>query len=66
MSVLSGIFSDTFLIFAFINALFLWKPVYNSKKDQFDKLSEKIAEIYKVYSKRIVDIIPKYTEKTQK
>jgi hypothetical protein len=58
----SGWFCDTFLLWTSINALFLCKPVYSSKKELIDSIIYQArANIEKVYG--LVDsLIPKYKD----
>ena len=60
-------FSGEFLIWSFLNVLFMWVPYYNKRKDRAESCYNKVKERIHNFYNRIKSRIPKYQEnfKTQ-
>lgn len=63
LSIISGYFSDAFLLMIAVNIFFLHRPIYKMQKEKIDKAWNQVFEMYAKYSKIIVEKIPKYVEK---
>jgi hypothetical protein len=60
--MITGWFSDSFLVWAGVNLLFLWSPVYNKYKDLINAFANKaIGQVSNVIT--LIDSkIPKYKD----
>lgn len=63
---ISGLGCTTCIAWLAINALFLWKPVYNKKKDLIDNTITKTITIVRNVLNKVDAFIPKYQEITSK
>jgi hypothetical protein len=60
--VITGCFSDIFLIWFGINALFLWRPVYKLKQKEIDALINKAKTQIATIADKVYAQIPKYKD----
>ena len=59
---LSNIFGDAFFLWLLFNTAFLWKPVYNKKREQIDQLYLTLKNYTNTAVKRLDSFIPRYKD----
>ena len=53
---------DAMLLWLVFNGLFLWAPIYNQKKEMFDKTCDAVCVKLGEMKKKVDEVIPKYKE----
>ena len=63
ISFVTGLFSDTFILWVATNSVLLCKPVYGPNKEKIHQLYERAYNTLSDYVQKVVEKIPKYVEK---
>lgn len=66
MATVSSWMCDTCLIWTVVNVLFLWSPIYNTKKALIDNVLNQVKENAKGILGKAESFIPRYREEASK
>lgn len=58
----SNCLGDCFTVWAVVNTLFLWRPVYKAKKDLIDNLCGQAKQCACLAWNKVDKLIPKYKD----
>jgi hypothetical protein len=58
----SNLFGDAFFLWLLFNTAFLWKPVYNKKRDQIDHLYSTLKNYTTAALGKVDSYIPRYRD----